>query len=82
MIVIVSVIYLKMASFSSKNDTIEDSKGQIVELPPIPTSVNDHKKPREATAIALDTKYKEHYEHVKVPRPKYQPPEPPMKISA
>ena len=68
-----------MVSSSSTNDTIEDSKGQIVELPPIPTNVYDHEKPREATAIALDTKNKE---HVKVPRPKYQPPEPPMKISA
>ena len=45
-------------------------------------STYDHEKPREATAIALDTKYKERYEHVKVTRPKYQPPEPPMKISA
>ena len=82
LIFIVSVIYLKVVSSSPNNDIIENSKGQIVELPPIPTNIYDHKKPREATAIALDTKYKEHYEHVKVPRPKYQPPEPPTKISA
>ena len=79
---IASVIYLKVASSSSRNDIIENSRGQLVELPPIPINVYDHKKPREATAIALDTKYKEHYEHVKVPRPKYQPPEPPIMIKA
>ena len=42
-----------MVSSSSINDTIEDSKGQIVELPPIPTNVFDHEKPREVPLLLI-----------------------------